>query len=79
MRLPLIFALAFVVAIGFVFAGRYFVRNPEKVYKAVSFGHAAEPGRLGALRVIGWSYIVGGAIAALLFGAATILILIHSH
>lgn len=79
MRFPVEFALAFAAAVAFVIAGRLFVRRPEQVYRAISFGK--EPDRLGVrlLRGVGWFYICGGAIAAVLFLAGTVFIWFHSH
>lgn len=79
MRLPLIFMFAFVCAVGFVFAGVYFVRNPEKVFRAFSFGQ--EPTRFGVgfFRAVGWFYICGGAIGAVMFGAGTVIFLMHGR
>jgi hypothetical protein len=79
MRLPLMFMLAFVCAVGFVIAGVYFVRNPEKVFWVVSFGQAPRGAGLALLRAIGWFYICGGAIGAVMFLAGTVLALIRSH
>lgn len=64
---------------AFVIVGRFFVQNPERVYRAISFGK--EPDRLGVrlLRGIGWFYMIGGAIAAVLFLTGTIFIWTHSH
>ena len=79
MRFPLEFVLACAAAIAFVIAGRLFVRRPEQAYRAISFGK--EPDRLGVrlMRGVGWFYIIGGAIAAVLFLAGTIFIWLHSH
>jgi hypothetical protein len=79
MRLPLIFMFGFVAALGFVFAGAYLVRKPERVHRVVSFGQAPDQTALGRFRIIGWSYIVGGAVGALMFLGATLLILLHTQ
>lgn len=77
MRFPFEFALACAAAVAFVIAGRYFVQRPEQVYRAISFGK--EPDRLGVrlLRGVGWFYICGGVLAAILFLAGTMLALLH--
>jgi hypothetical protein len=79
MRLPLTFVLAFLCAVGFVIAGVYFVRDPEKVYRVVSFGQAPNRAGVTLVRAIGWFYICGGAIGAVMFLAGTVLALIHSR
>ena len=79
MPLPLIFLFAFVCAVGFVFAGVYFVRNPEKVFRAFSFGQEPTGFGVGFLRAVGWFYICGGAIGAVMFLAGTIASLIRGH
>lgn len=79
MRFPFEFALACAAAVVFVIAGRMFVQRPEQVYRAISFGK--EPDRLGVrlLRGVGWFYIIGGAVAAVLFLFGTLFIWFHSH
>jgi hypothetical protein len=79
MRLPLIFMFGFVAAIGFVFAGAYMVRNPERVHRVVTFGQAPDPTVLRHFRTIGWFYIVGGVVTAPMFFGATLLILLHTR
>lgn len=79
MRLPLTFMLAFVCAVGFVIAGVYFVRNPDRVFRAFSFGQESTGFGVGFFRAVGWFYICGGAIGAVMFLAGTIASLIRSH
>lgn len=79
MRLPLIFLFAFVCAVGFVIAGVYLVRNPEKVFRAFSFGQEPTAFGVGFFRAMGCFYICGGAIGAVMFLAGTIASLIRSH
>ena len=71
--------LAFAGAIGIFYGGRYFVRNPAKIYRLFSFGQ--EPNRFGVgfFRVVGWAYIIGATIFVLMLFILTILSLIHSH
>lgn len=77
MRFPVEFALACAAAVAFVIAGRLFVQRPEQVYRAISFGR--EPDRLGVrlLRGVGWFYICGGVIAAILFLTGTMIAILH--
>lgn len=79
MRFPFEFVPACAGAIVFVIAGILFVQRPEQVYRAISFGR--KPDRLGVrlLRGVGWFYILGGALAAVLFLAGTIFIWFHSQ
>jgi hypothetical protein len=79
MRFPLEFIVACMAAVGFVALGKFFVQNPIRVYRTVSFGR--QPDRMGVrlMRGVGWFYICGGTIAAVLFLAGTVAAIVHGH
>lgn len=79
MPTPIHFMLAFASAIGLVFAGRFIVRNPEKLHRIFTFGQAPTRFGVGFFRVLGWFYIWFGAIAALMFVTGTLVSVFRSH
>jgi len=79
MRFPLEFVMACMAAVGFVALGRYFVQNPIRVYRTVSFGRQPDQMGVRLMRGVGWLYIWGGAIAAGLFLAGTVAAIVHGH
>lgn len=77
MRLPLIFLFGLACGIGGALVGAYLVRNPEKVHRLVASGQAPDAVVLRRFRAIGWFYILGGTITALMFLAVTLMVLLH--
>jgi hypothetical protein len=79
MRFPIEFVMACAAAVAFVALGKFFVQNPVRVYRAISFGR--EPDRTGVrlLRGVGWFYICAGTIAAVLFLAVSVAAIAHGH
>jgi uncharacterized membrane protein YdcZ (DUF606 family) len=79
MQFPSAYILAGVLAMALLLAGIYFVRRPEKVYRALSFGQ--EQNRFGAkfFRVVGWFYLCGGALGLLMLAVAAYLNFSRSH
>jgi hypothetical protein len=73
------FALAFVLALGLLTAGIYFVRNPQKVYRTFSFGQAKNRFGERFFWIVGWFYIGGGVLGVLMLAVATVSNWFHSH
>lgn len=73
------YALSFALAIGLLIAGIYLVRNPERVFRTFSFGQVQSRFGVGFFRVVGWFYIVGGAMGVLMLVVAAALTYSRSH
>lgn len=79
MQSPSYFLLAFALAIGLLIAGIYFVRNPEKMFRKLSFGQAQTRFGVGFFRVMGWFYICGGVLGVVMMIVAVVLNYGHFH
>jgi uncharacterized membrane protein len=71
--------LAFALAIGLLITGIFFVRNPERVFRTLSFGQVQNRFGVGFFRVVGWFYIGGGTLGVLMLIVAVVLNYSRSH
>jgi hypothetical protein len=79
MPTPMGFALAFVLVLGLLAAGIFLVRNPQKIYRMVSFGQPENRFGEKFFRLVGWFYIGGAILGVLMLAVAATLNWFHSH